>query len=191
MDIQKQLFVGPRIILGPIDHENDPPVLSRWSHDPEYLRLLEVEPVYPISVFQAQKKLEALEKELDEGKNLCFFTIRTRESDRLLGFASIRWIEWEHGAGWIHMGIGDRRDWRQGYGTETLDLLLEYAFSELNLYRLGAEIIEYNLGARRLFEKAGFIEEVRRRQALSRDGRRWDLLLYGLLCQEWEARHAE
>jgi RimJ/RimL family protein N-acetyltransferase len=186
MDIQKQLFVGPTITLGPIDHENDPPVVSQWSQDPEYLRLVDIKVVYPMAEVQVQKRLEALEKEFDE-KKLCFFTIRSREGDRLLGFASIRWIEWEHGTGWIHMGIGDRQDWRKGYGTEALDLLLEYAFSELNLYRLGAEIAEYNLGAKRLFEKAGFIEEVRRRQALSRDGRRWDLLLYGLLRQEWEA----
>ncbi len=63
--------------------------------------------------------------------------------------------------------------------------------AKLNLYRLGAEIADYNLGAKRLFEKAGFIEEVRRRQALVRAGRRWDLLLYGLLCPDWEAPHAD
>ncbi|MBP1701288.1 MAG: family N-acetyltransferase, partial [Chloroflexi bacterium] len=63
------------------------------------------------------------------------------------------------------------------------------AFSELNLYRLGAEIPEYNLGALRLFEKVGFTQEVCRRQALNRDGRRWDALIYGLLRLEWEAQH--
>jgi len=127
---------------------------------------------------------------MEESKNIFYFTVRTREEDRLLGFAVIRWIEWVHGTGWIHLGIGEPKNWRKGFGTEVLDLVLEYAFNELNLFRLGAEIAEYNQGAKRLFEKAGFIEEVRRRQALSRDGRRWDLLLYGLLCQEWERRNA-
>jgi RimJ/RimL family protein N-acetyltransferase len=191
MDIQKQLFVGRTICLGPIDHENDPQVISQWSNDPEYLRLVYNKPVYPISVGQARKQLEAVEKEMDESKNLFYFTIRAREKNRLLGFASIRWIEWTHGAGWVHLGIGDRQDRRKGYGTQALNLLLEFAFNELNLNRLGAEIAAYNPGARRLYEKAGFIEEVRRRQALSRDGRRWDLSLYGLLHQEWSARNAE
>lgn len=190
MDIQKQLFVGAMTYLGPIDHEKDPPVISRWSHDPEYLRLVDIRPVYPISEGQAKMKLEALEKELDQSKNFFYFTIRIREDDRLIGFATIRWIEWMHGSGWIRLGIGDRQDWRKGFGTEVLDLLLEYAFNELNLHRLGAEIAENNLGAKRLFEKAGFIEEVRRRQALSRDGNQWDLLLYGLLRHEWKVRHA-
>lgn len=190
MDIQNQLFVGPTICLGPIDHENDPAVISRWSHNSDYMRLVDVKPVYPLSIGQVRKKLEALEKEMEESKNLFHFTVRAREDDRLLGFVLIHWIEWAHGSGWIHLGIGDPENWRKGYGTQVLDLILVYAFDELNLYRLGAEIADYNQGAKHLFEKAGFIEEARRRQALNRDGKRWDLVLYGLLCQEWEKRHA-
>ena len=191
MNFQKQLFYGQAIYLGPIDHENDPPVISQWSHDLEYLRLVDYKPVYPLSAGQVKKKLEALEKELDESNTLYYFNIRARADDHLIGFAEIRWIEWSHSTGWIHLGIGEPQDRRRGYGTETLDLLLEYAFNELNLYRLSAEIAAYNLGAKRLFEKAGFLEEVRRRQALNRDGRRWDLLQYGLLYREWEALHAK
>lgn len=187
MTIHQQLFVGQTICLGPIDHDNDPPVISRWSHDPEFQSLVETKPVYPVSVGYMKKQLEALEKEQDERNELYYFTIRLRENDRLIGFACIRGIEWSHAAGWVHLGIGDRQDRRRRLGTEALDLLLEYAFHELNLHRLGAEIAEYNLAAHRLFEKAGFIEEVRRRKALSRAGQRWDLLLYGLLAQEWAA----
>lgn len=191
MDIQKQFFVGNTICLGPIDHEKDPAVMSGWTHNSEYLRLIDTAPAYPNAAAQVKKKLEAVEKMLDESKNMYYFHIRDREDDRLLGFATIRWIEWTHGSGWIHLGIGNPQDWRKGIGTQALNLLLQYAFSELNLYRLTAIIPEYNPGARRLFEKAGFLEEVRRRQALNRDGRRWDLLLYGLLREEWEAHHAE
>jgi hypothetical protein len=71
MDIQKQLFIRPSIYLGPIDHENDPPVISGWSHDPEYLSLVEIKAIYPHSVGRVQKKLEALEKQMDSRfKNL-------------------------------------------------------------------------------------------------------------------------
>jgi hypothetical protein len=31
------------------------------------------------------------------------------------------------------------------------------------------------------------VEEVRRREALDRDGRRWDLLTFGQLRSEWES----
>jgi RimJ/RimL family protein N-acetyltransferase len=190
MNIQKQLFVANTICLGPIDHEKDPEIIARWTHDPQYLRLVETAPALPNSSAQVKKKLESLEKQIEENKNLYTFHIRDREDDRLLGFATIRWIEWTHGTGWLHLGIGDSRDWRKGIGTQVLDLLLNYAFNELNLYRLSAIIPEYNAGALRLFEKAGFLLEVRRRQALNRDGRRWDLLMHGLLREDWEAHNA-
>lgn len=46
---------------------------------------------------------------------------------------------------------------------------------------------EYNTAALSLLKKFGFVEEVRRRQALTRDGRRWDLVYFGLLNEEWRA----
>jgi RimJ/RimL family protein N-acetyltransferase len=39
-----------------------------------------------------------------------------------------------------------------------------------------------------LFTGFGFVEEVRRRQALERDYRRWDLLQLGLLAEEWKEK---
>ena len=185
MDIQKQLFSGAKVCLGPIDYENDPQIISTWSHDPEYLRLVDVKPAMPISAGRAKKQVEALELEMEQSKTLFYFTIRAREDDRLLGFAEIRWIEWSHGSGWVRLGIGERQERHKGYGSEALGLLLRYAFHELNFYRLSAEIAGYNLAARRLFEKAGFTEEVKRRLAVSRDGRGWDVHIYGLLSQEW------
>jgi RimJ/RimL family protein N-acetyltransferase len=69
-----------------------------------------------------------------------------------------------------------------------MSLLLRYAFAELNLFRVSAALPEYNEPAIGLFHKFGFIEETRRRQALYRDDRRWDLMSYGLLRSEWEAQ---
>jgi RimJ/RimL family protein N-acetyltransferase len=46
----------------------------------------------------------------------------------------------------------------------------------------------YNEGAIRLFQKFGFVEEVRRRKALHRDGEFWDIVGFGLLNAEWRRR---
>jgi RimJ/RimL family protein N-acetyltransferase len=65
-------------------------------------------------------------------------------------------------------------------------MLLRFAFAELNLFRVTARVPEYNDGALALVRKFGFVEEVRRREALERDGRFWDLIVFGLLRSEWE-----
>jgi RimJ/RimL family protein N-acetyltransferase len=181
----ENLFAGKSIRLAPIDHENDPAVESRWTHDPYYMRMLASDPALPLNAEQVKKNYEAIEKKMDEEKNLFYFTIRKMQDDQLLGFARLYWIEWTNGNGWIQLGIGEASERRKGLGTEVLQMLLRYAFDELNLYRLTAQVPEYNQAALRLAEKAGFVEEVRRREAQQREGRYWDLLHLGLLKEEW------
>jgi len=190
MSIDNPLFHGKHVRLGPIDHEKDPEVVSGWTHDAGFMRMMYTEPIRPLSVWQVKKKLEDLEKTIDEDKNLFHFRIRTGKDDRLIGFAELMWISWTNGNGYIRLGIGAEKARRKGYGSETLGMLLRYAFDELNLHRLTALIPEYNLPALSLFSRFGFKEEVRRREALERDGRRWDLLQYGILAAEWKERKA-
>ncbi len=188
MSIDTPLFDGKLIRLGPIDHEKDPEIVSRWTHNAGFMRMMYTDPLRPLSAWQVKKKLEELEKSIEENKNIFHFRIRTKSDERLVGFAELLWISWTNLSGYIRLGIGASEDLRKGYGRETLSLLLRYAFDELNLYRLSAVIPEYNLPAQSLFKGFGFIEEVRRRQALERDGCRWDSLDFGLLAKEWKER---
>jgi len=184
-DIQTQLFEGPDIRFGPIDHEKDPEIESRWTHDSEFMRLMETGPARPISAAMVKKQYEKLEKQAEEDKNLYHFMIRSKADDRLIGKASVQRIEWANGNGFLRVGIGAAEDRRKGYGTQALRMLLRFAFAELNLFRVTANVAEYNEGAIALLQKFGFVQEVCRRKALERDGRRWDLYVFGLLNDEW------
>jgi RimJ/RimL family protein N-acetyltransferase len=188
MSIDTQLFEGKLIRLAPIDHEKDPEVESRWTHDLSLSRALWRKPAMPLSISQMKKKYEAIEKEVDESKRLFHFTIRGREDDRLLGFVRIEGIEWTHGIGSLKLAIGDPVERGKGYGSEALQLILRFAFSELNLYRLSAVVGEDNPEALKFFLRFNFLEEVRRREALLRDGQTWDSIHLGLLRDEWLAK---
>ena len=184
-DIQTQLFEGQDIRFGPIDHEKDPEIESKWTHDSEFMRLMEVNPARPMSAAMIKKQYEKLEKQVEENKNFYYFTIRAKADDRLIGKAAVQWIEWTNGNGFLELGIGAAEERGKGYGTQALRLLLRFAFAELNLFRVSAIVPEYNEGAIALLKKFGFVQEVCRRQSLERDGRRWDLLIFGLLNDEW------
>lgn len=185
LDIQTQLFEAKDVRFGPIDHEMHPEIESKWTHDADFMRLMELKPVRPLSPAMVKKQYEAIEKEMDENKNLFYFTIRTREDDRFIGNALVEWVDWANGNGFIRLGIGAVEDRRKGYGSQALSMLLRYAFGELNLYRVTAVVPAYNEGAICLFQKFGFMEEVRRRKAIHRDGEFWDLVSFGLLNAEW------
>jgi RimJ/RimL family protein N-acetyltransferase len=184
-DIATQLFEGNDICLGPIDYEKDPEIESRWTHNAEFMRLYDFEPARPMSAALVKKQYEKLEKKVEEDKDIQHFMIRAKTDDRLIGKAAVTRIEWSNGNCAVQLGIGRAEDRRKGYGTQALKMLLRFAFAELNMFRVTAYVGEYNEGALALLKRFGFTEEVRRRQALERDGRRWDLLVFGLLKDEW------
>jgi RimJ/RimL family protein N-acetyltransferase len=67
-----------------------------------------------------------------------------------------------------------------------MQVVLRYAFKELNLYRLNLDVFAYNPRAIRSYEKAGFKIEGREPKAVLRDGQRYDMVLMGILREEWE-----
>ena len=185
LTLQTHLFEETDVCLGPIDHESDHVVESRWTHDAEFMRLMELKPVRPLSPAAVKAQYEAVEKEMAEEGNLFYFTVRTRDDDRLIGKALIEYVDWSNGNGYIRLGIGEAELRGKGYGSQVLCLLLRFAFDELNLYRVTAVTPAYNEGAVRLFQKFGFMEEARRRSAMYRDGELWDVIGFGLLNAEW------
>lgn len=74
----------------------------------------------------------------------------------------------------------------QGYGTEAVGLAVEYAFRTYAAPAVGAGVYPDNDGSRGLLESLGFEQEGRRRGHYYGDGRYRDLVLYGLLREDWD-----
>jgi len=183
MNSENSLFSENNVYFAPIDHKKDAKIVSQWTHDPVYLRGLLTTPALPMPEAKIKKQFDAIEKETEKDQRF-YFSAHAKQDDRLIGFGDIYRISWTNQSGWIVLGVGDARYRGQGYGTEILNLMLGYAFNELCLYRLSAAISEDNTAALKLFGKAGFVEEVRQRERIHRDGQRWDLIHLGLLQEE-------
>src|SRR5579884_3637803 len=74
----------------------------------------------------------------------------------------------------------------RGLGSEATRLILDYAFTHLPLHRIELEVYAFNPRAQRVYEKAGFVVEGRRRDALLFDGERVDAIVMSILKPEWE-----
>jgi RimJ/RimL family protein N-acetyltransferase len=76
----------------------------------------------------------------------------------------------------------------RGLGTEATRLVLRHAFAKLGLHRVALEVYAYNPRAKRAYEKAGFQEEGRLRDALRLpDGTRVDAYVMAALAPQWLA----
>jgi len=65
---------------------------------------------------------------------------------------------------------------------------LSFGFSEMQLHRIAAWCIAENTGSARVLEKLGMRQEGRLREHDYFKGRWWDVLLYGILHNEWQAQ---
>ena len=119
--------------------------------------------------------------------------IEVREGDgwQMVGNCSFIDLDWVARSAEFGIMIGDKTVWNQGYGTETVLLLLRHGFNTLNLNRIGLKVFEDNERAIRAYEKAGFVREGRMRQAVYRQGRYKDVLFMSVLREEWNARTEE
>ncbi len=176
-----KLLTGQRIYLSGFQEE-DSIAIKQWSEYEELQRLLDAIPFKP-------KSNEKIKKWMDEqGDSEFRFAIRLKDDGKIIGYVELDGILWTHRVGWLSIAIGDDQYWGNGYGKEAFECLLSYAFYELNLYRLQLTVFSYNERAIRLYESLGFIKEGSFRQFLQRDGKRHDMVLYGLLSEEWEQR---
>ncbi len=184
MNISTSLYTGKLVRLTRIEMDKDPATLAEWSKDAALARMLDQTPARPLAPEQIKKRLEKIEKGMDEDHDLFHFHIRLLEEEKLVGWGKIYWILWPSQIANIELAIGPSEQ-GQGYGADAFRLLLRLAFTELNLNRLAASLPEYNIRGINFVKKFGFSEEVRRREVILRDGRRWDSLLFGLLHSEW------
>jgi len=179
----KDILTGKLVRLSAFDPEELGKALSNWGRDSEYWRLMAGS---PMTLHSAKDAAKSFEKDVAElSPDSYFFGARTLADDTLIGEMTLEVVNWSGRDAFVGLSIGERANWGKGYGTDMMNLLLRFAFTEVNLRRVTLAVFEYNPRAIRVYEKAGFRHEGRERKALNRAGRRWDMLFMGILRDEW------
>ncbi len=83
-----------------------------------------------------------------------------------------------------HAEIGyvlDKKQWGKGFGMESVKLISQYAFEELNLHKLHASVVAENVGSARVLEKNRYLLEGRLKDHYFIEDKYYDALIYGKL----------
>ena len=161
----------------------DLPDVRRWYRDPELARLTR----YSLRPMSDEEIDRFFHGRLMSPESVAY-AIDIRESSRLVGLTTFSNLDPDNGSVLFHITIGEPDAWGQGYGTEAAELMLWLAFERIGLHRVALSVFGFNDRAIRSYQKAGFTIEGRAREAIVRDGQRWDELTMGILAHEWEAR---
>ena len=78
--------------------------------------------------------------------------------------------------------------WGRGLVAEAATAVIRYVFEEYATERLQARVFAGNGASERVLQKLGFAREGVLRSLVLRRGRWWDIVMYSLLREEWEAR---
>ena len=119
------------------------------------------------------------------------FAVRLATSEDLVGYIGLSNISWSNRTADLAVFIAEPENRRKQLGTDAISSILNYAFDELNLHRVQLDVVGYNDAAIRAYHKLGFTHEGTRREHGARDGHRYDVLLFGILADEWRTRCVE
>jgi RimJ/RimL family protein N-acetyltransferase len=171
---------GKRITLRAIEAE-DLPLLQSWLNRPEIAGGLG-DVHFPSSRSQQLKWFERIQA--DER------TIRLAVQDaegKLIGYTGFWNIHWRDRRAEHALVVGEAAYKGQGFGREIIMTAARYAFEEMGLHRLDANILETNTASRKAYEACGYKVEGLLREHALRGGRRVNRISLGLLAKEYFA----
>ena len=156
----------------------------RWINDGEVTRFLTMR--YPISLAAEEVWMQ---RDVSSPVSFADARLAIETKDGLhIGFVNLHGTSPEDRRAWLGIMIGDKAYWSKGYGTDAMRTLLRFGFDEMNLHRIELTVHAGNERARACYRKCGFVDEVRLRQARYTRGEHVDVMVMGILREEWEAR---
>jgi len=173
-------IVGERIYLSPVNPEDNEKYVE-WLNDLKLSLNLTMAP----KIISLEKEKEILENMSKEGYN---FAIVEKNEDKLIGNCGLMDVEFVHGTAELGIFIGEKDYWNKGYGTEVINLLLDYAFNILNLNNIMLKVHSFNKRAVKCYKKCGFKEIGRRRNAFIVGEDKYDDIFMDILAEEFEGR---
>ncbi|MCA0983934.1 GNAT family N-acetyltransferase [Halobacillus yeomjeoni] len=111
------------------------------------------------------------------------FVIVDKQMEQIVGNIELNIKDWD-GVGELGFII-HHEHWGKGYGTEALQLMLDYCFFQQNLHRVSAHCLPENVASCRVLEKVGMVKEGVLRQEILLNGTWRDSVVYSVLKDEW------
>lgn len=173
-------FATERLRLRPITHADDEAFLRIFS-DPETMRYWSRAPL--ASLDEARRMVQ---EEIDwgrSGKCLNWGLARIGD-DELIGKLNLFHFDADHRRAELGYAL-ERRYWRRGLMGEALTPVLAWAFGELRLHRLEADVDPDNRASLKLLARFGFQAEGHARQRYCMDGNWRDSIMLGALASDY------
>ena len=171
---------GKNIRLGPLKKEYIS-YYVKWFNNPEMTQYLGM--IRPMTLENEEQWYENAIK----NQNAVYFAILLIDEgkEQLIGNCAVD-IDWRNKLGHLGITIGEKDLWGKGYGTEAMQLLINYSFQTLNIHKVELQVYDFNTRAIKSYTKLAFKEEGILRKSHYVNGKYVDLIVMGILKDEWD-----
>lgn len=175
------IIIGDRIRLCPLT-EADMTLKVKWYNDPDVRETLVIDEVFEL------EKTRAWFRTLADNDTRVDFRVETLEGQPI-AITGLIDIDHKNKTAQCYCVIGEKSFWGKGLGTEIHSVLFQWAFEQLDVYKIWASIRTNNPAIFRVVEKLGFQIEGTLRKDKIVAGQRIDLYHIGLLRDEFIPAH--
>ena len=175
-------FGGQQVALGPTRRDLLPLYL-RWANDFEVTRTIGVS----ARIMTLEAEQVWLARMSGDSEHDVLFTIYLRDGLRPIGMSGLHGIDPRNRTAEFGIMIGEKDCWGRGYGTEATRLVLDYGFNVVGLHNIMLRVFASHRRAIRTYERAGFKQAGRRRQARWLAGQLEDVVWMDCLASEFES----
>jgi RimJ/RimL family protein N-acetyltransferase len=178
-------IVGDRIYLSPKgSSEEEIQKYTEWMNDFQVTDYTG-RTGYICTLSGEKEYLEALDKRDDSRA----FDIVDLNSNKLVGTVALEHINSIERSAVLGIFIGDEDYRNNGYGTESIKLILEYGFKYLNLHSIRLDLLEVNERAHKCYLKCGFKDSGVSREQIFLNGKYYNKLHMDILETEFEGEY--
>jgi len=177
---------GKRVMLREY-RQDDYPHIRKWVNDRKTTEYLSAIFWFPQTETDTT---DFLHRAMRAAPNASYFVIADSNDESYIGQLDLFEINWKIRTGKIGTVIGSEAKRGKGYGSEAMQLMLDYVFGVLGLERVELEVYAENTRAICCYQKAGFVHEGTRRHAAMVNGNYADVHMMSVLKSEWEQKQA-
>jgi [ribosomal protein S5]-alanine N-acetyltransferase len=171
-----------RLLLRKIRLEDDHDMFEQWASDPQVTEYLTWSAHQ--SIEDTRRIIEMWLKDIHE-PNVYRWAIELKSISKVIGTIDLVNVDSRHQSGVFGYCLS-RSYWNQGIASEALHAMLKYLFVEGDFHRIEASHLTENGASGRVMIKCGMKQEgIRRKKFLGHDGEFHDLVIYGILKDEF------
>ncbi|QMS85475.1 GNAT family N-acetyltransferase [Candidatus Xianfuyuplasma coldseepsis] len=153
----------------------DASTIYQWKTDP-FLRKMALDESYQTTEEEQEEDIDrAVGSEDAEYKIILL-------KQQPIGYIRIDYMDEHNEMAWLRFALGKERG--KGYGKIALQMYIDDLFSR-GVKRIEGEVYEYNERSQKLLESVGFVKEGQKRQAHLYHKQYCDILVYGLLHEDY------